>query len=118
MKADVEAIRASNETHRVLAERYGVGRSHIGKIRSGFSFRSTASTPYQRKIRPPKPPHVQTKPRKMTPEKVIAFRAARAQGRTIRECAALFGLSYIQASKIAHGRSWKNVAPSDGDSNG
>jgi hypothetical protein len=32
---DVHVIRASSEPHRVLAERYGVSRSHISGLKAG-----------------------------------------------------------------------------------
>lgn len=35
---EVRAIRASDEKHQVLAERYGVCQSHISRIRSGKSW--------------------------------------------------------------------------------
>lgn len=32
---DIDAIRQSNEVHRILAKRYGVNQSHISRIKSG-----------------------------------------------------------------------------------
>lgn len=58
--------------------------------------------------RPP-PKNVGSKPRKMTPAKVIELRRMRAAGISAEECAQHFGITIFTTYKIARGHQWKNV---------
>ena len=103
-ESQVLEIRASNETQKVLGERYGVDPSHISVIRSGKAWKHLL--PEVEESDTPEASRRNT----LTSADVLEIRASTDR---IKDLAARFNVSRAQIHRIRSGRSWRHLLPQD-----
>lgn len=103
---DVQAIRASTESHRATAKSFGVGQSAIRRARNGQTWKHVkmdTTGPLDRIVRGSASPNA-----KLTD---IAVREIRKSSRTYRVLAKQFGIGVSVISRVKTGVAWRHVKP-------